>query len=188
MAYSAIDACQSNPPAVSASRDLTFINRGQYPRINLFCKGMAEKVWRYVLSIRQVHAGRSAPSTAYLAVDAAHGLYAAFYAYHGSPHCINLGFLVVHRTSTSRENHRFHQIPEILILLWLLPYTIMVEPPISSSSRNNSFTLVVSLYFNGAHYGFKRAQPTCYYHSEQPFEGIQGITDRVGDVSARLVR
>eukprot|EP00965_Chrysotila_dentata_P195581 6177064-Pleurochrysis_carterae.AAC.3 len=42
MAYSAIDACQSTPTAVSASRDVIYINRGRYPRIYLFCKGMAE--------------------------------------------------------------------------------------------------------------------------------------------------
>eukprot|EP00965_Chrysotila_dentata_P164856 5443297-Pleurochrysis_carterae.AAC.1 len=53
MAYFAIDACQSTLIAASATRDLTFVNRGRYLRICLFCKGMAENVWRYVLSIRQ---------------------------------------------------------------------------------------------------------------------------------------
>eukprot|EP00965_Chrysotila_dentata_P067097 2221020-Pleurochrysis_carterae.AAC.2 len=66
---------------------------------------MADNVWRYVLSIRQVHAGRSAPSTAYSAINAAHGLYAAFYVCHGSPYFMNFGFLVVHRTSSLQENH-----------------------------------------------------------------------------------
>eukprot|EP00965_Chrysotila_dentata_P154153 5094683-Pleurochrysis_carterae.AAC.1 len=56
---------------------------------------MAENVWRYVLSIRQVHASRSTPSKAYfyLAINPAHELYAAFYACHGSPHFIKFGFL-----------------------------------------------------------------------------------------------
>eukprot|EP00965_Chrysotila_dentata_P137448 4546605-Pleurochrysis_carterae.AAC.1 len=64
------------------------------PQQYLPLAGMAENVWRYVLSIRQVHASRSTHSTkAYLAISAAHGLYAAFYACHGSPHFVNLGFL-----------------------------------------------------------------------------------------------
>eukprot|EP00965_Chrysotila_dentata_P032845 1095049-Pleurochrysis_carterae.AAC.1 len=88
---------------------------------------MAENVWRYVLSIRQVHASGSTPSKAYLAINAAHGLYdAAFYACYRSPHLMNFGFLVVHRTSSLQENHHLHQVPEISILPWLLPYTIMV--------------------------------------------------------------
>eukprot|EP00965_Chrysotila_dentata_P205286 6182869-Pleurochrysis_carterae.AAC.2 len=61
---------------------------------------MAENVWRYVLSISQVHAGKSTSSTAYLAINAAHELYAAFYACHGSPHSVYFGLPVVHRTST----------------------------------------------------------------------------------------
>eukprot|EP00965_Chrysotila_dentata_P027612 917931-Pleurochrysis_carterae.AAC.1 len=126
---------------------------------------MAENVWRYVLSIRQVHAGGSTPSKAYLAINAAHGLYAAFHACHGSPHFINLGFLVVHRTSTSKENHRFHQVPQILILPWLLTYTIIVA--ITELGERNRLAIK---------------------NSRQPPEGIQGITDRVGDACARLVR
>eukprot|EP00965_Chrysotila_dentata_P043823 1456764-Pleurochrysis_carterae.AAC.1 len=70
---------------------------------------MAENVWRYVLSIRPDHAGRSNPSKAYLAINAAHGLYAAFYACHGSPNLIKYGFLVVHRTSSLQENHHLPQ-------------------------------------------------------------------------------
>eukprot|EP00965_Chrysotila_dentata_P248592 6208427-Pleurochrysis_carterae.AAC.1 len=69
---------------------------------------MAENVWRYVLSIRQDHAGRSTPSKAYcLAINAAHGLYAAFYACHGSPRFISFGVPIVQRTSTSRKNNQF---------------------------------------------------------------------------------
>eukprot|EP00965_Chrysotila_dentata_P197333 6178129-Pleurochrysis_carterae.AAC.1 len=68
---------------------------------------MAENVWRYDLSIRQVRAGKSTPSTAYLAIKAAHGLYAALYACHGSPHFIYFGLPVVHRPSSLQENHRF---------------------------------------------------------------------------------
>eukprot|EP00965_Chrysotila_dentata_P017905 594975-Pleurochrysis_carterae.AAC.1 len=67
---------------------------------------MAENVWRYVLCIGQVHASKSTRSTASLmAINAAHGQYAAFYACHGSPHFITFGFLVVHRTSSLQENH-----------------------------------------------------------------------------------
>eukprot|EP00965_Chrysotila_dentata_P199285 6179288-Pleurochrysis_carterae.AAC.3 len=70
---------------------------------------MAGDVWCYVLSIRQVHAGKSTPRTAYLAINAAHALYAAFYACHGSPHFINFGIPVVHRTSSLQENHDLPQ-------------------------------------------------------------------------------
>eukprot|EP00965_Chrysotila_dentata_P021209 702509-Pleurochrysis_carterae.AAC.1 len=43
----------------------------------------------HVLSIGQVQASKSTPSTAYLAINTAHGLYAAFYACYGSPLFIN---------------------------------------------------------------------------------------------------
>eukprot|EP00965_Chrysotila_dentata_P068941 2278376-Pleurochrysis_carterae.AAC.1 len=75
---------------------------------------MAENVWRYVLSIRQVHASKSTPSTAYLTINAAHGPYAAFYACHGLPHFISFGFsLLVHMTSSLQENHHLPQVSEI---------------------------------------------------------------------------
>eukprot|EP00965_Chrysotila_dentata_P088706 2928761-Pleurochrysis_carterae.AAC.3 len=78
--------------------------------------GMAENIWRYVLSIRQAHAGESTPGTAYLAIYAAHGLYAALYACHGSPHFISFGFPSVHRTLSLQENHHLLQVPENLFL------------------------------------------------------------------------
>eukprot|EP00965_Chrysotila_dentata_P214469 6188198-Pleurochrysis_carterae.AAC.6 len=62
---------------------------------------------------------------AYLAIDAAHGLYAAFYACHGSPRLINFGFPIVHRTSRLQENNHLLQVPGKLILPWSLSYTIM---------------------------------------------------------------
>eukprot|EP00965_Chrysotila_dentata_P054607 1812747-Pleurochrysis_carterae.AAC.1 len=65
MARFAINACQSTPTAVSASGDLIQFDRGRYPYTYLFCKGMAVNAWSYVLSIRQVHAGKSNPSTAH---------------------------------------------------------------------------------------------------------------------------
>eukprot|EP00965_Chrysotila_dentata_P019002 633562-Pleurochrysis_carterae.AAC.1 len=102
MAHFAINAFQRTPIAVSASPDLIlFINRGRYPHIYLFCKGVAENVWRYVLCIRQVHAGRSTPSKAYLAVNAAHGPYAAFHACHGSPNFIDYFSLQHHKRTTT---------------------------------------------------------------------------------------
>eukprot|EP00965_Chrysotila_dentata_P258404 6213206-Pleurochrysis_carterae.AAC.3 len=73
MAHLAINACQSTPTAVSAFRDYILLNRGRYPHIYLFRKGMAENVRRYVLSIRQVQAGRSTPSNKGL--HAVHGLH-----------------------------------------------------------------------------------------------------------------
>eukprot|EP00965_Chrysotila_dentata_P233718 6199747-Pleurochrysis_carterae.AAC.1 len=92
MAYLAFFACQETPTAVFASRGLILFNCGRYPRIY---EGMAENIWRYIFSIRRVQAGRSTPSMAYLANNAARGLYAAFYACHGSPHFINFGALTI---------------------------------------------------------------------------------------------
>eukprot|EP00965_Chrysotila_dentata_P022952 760576-Pleurochrysis_carterae.AAC.2 len=68
----------------------------------------------FVFSVRPVQASRTTPSKAYLAMNAAHGLSAAFYACHGSPHFNNFGFPVVHRTSPSQENHQLSQVPKIL--------------------------------------------------------------------------
>eukprot|EP00965_Chrysotila_dentata_P205775 6183157-Pleurochrysis_carterae.AAC.1 len=72
---------------------------------------MVENIWRYVFSIGRVPAGRSTPiNMAYLATNTAHGLCAAFYACHGSPHFF--GALAMRKTSFSQEKHQHTQYPE----------------------------------------------------------------------------
>eukprot|EP00965_Chrysotila_dentata_P108725 3591850-Pleurochrysis_carterae.AAC.1 len=121
MAYLAMNACQEIPTAVFASRGLVLFKGGRCPRIYLYCKGMAENIWRDAFSIRQVQAGRSTPSMAFLANNGAHGLYAAFYACHGSPYFIKFGALARRRTSSSQEKHQLSQVSEILFYPRLLP-------------------------------------------------------------------
>eukprot|EP00965_Chrysotila_dentata_P045491 1511179-Pleurochrysis_carterae.AAC.1 len=95
MAYFAIGACQEPPTAAFASRGL-----------NSLCRNIAESIWRHVLRIRRIQASRSTSSKAYLAINAAHGLFVAFYTCHGSPYSLILalwlcaGFHHRKRTST----------------------------------------------------------------------------------------
>eukprot|EP00965_Chrysotila_dentata_P192740 6175347-Pleurochrysis_carterae.AAC.2 len=86
--------------------------------------------------IRRVQqAGRSTPSTAYLAIDTAHGRYAAFYDCHGSPQFICFGALAMRRTSSLQEKHQLSQVPEILIYPRLLPDTIMAAITVLGESN-----------------------------------------------------
>eukprot|EP00965_Chrysotila_dentata_P003055 99404-Pleurochrysis_carterae.AAC.3 len=62
MAHHAINACQGPIAAIFASHGLIHFSRGEYPRITLYCRGMAENIWRYALSTRRVRADRSTPS------------------------------------------------------------------------------------------------------------------------------
>eukprot|EP00965_Chrysotila_dentata_P234004 6199930-Pleurochrysis_carterae.AAC.1 len=97
MAYLATNACQETPTAVAST----------------------------CLSRRRVQAGRSTPRMAYLAINAARGLDAAFYACYRSPYFIIYGALARRRTSSSQQKHRFSQVPIISICPRLTPDTTM---------------------------------------------------------------
>eukprot|EP00965_Chrysotila_dentata_P241400 6204257-Pleurochrysis_carterae.AAC.1 len=95
-------------------------------------------------------------------MNAAHGLYAAFYACHRSPHFINFGFLVVHRTSILQEDHHLPQVPEILIYHRVLPHTIMGA--IMDLEESNQLATTIP----GSHLKIFKLSPTVL---ERPLRG-----------------
>eukprot|EP00965_Chrysotila_dentata_P243357 6205370-Pleurochrysis_carterae.AAC.4 len=124
---------------------------------------MATNIWRYGFSIDQVQAGRSTPNMAYLAINAAHVRYAAFYACQGAPYFFDFGSLAMRKISSSQEKHQFSQVPEILLYPWLLPDTIMAAITDLGEGRQLATTHV------GSHLKVFKVSPIV---SEMSFPGL----------------